>query len=67
MLKNSHNRETYNCRNSGVVDTGSKFATGVVDTGGKVTYSSEYLPPISMTPVANNVNNIRFAYTSKSK
>jgi hypothetical protein len=38
MLKNSHNRETYNCRNSGVVDTGSKFATGVVDTGGKVTY-----------------------------
>jgi hypothetical protein len=59
MLKNSHNRETYNCRNSGVVDTGSKFATDVVDTGGKVTFSSEYLPPMSTTPVANNGSNIR--------
>jgi hypothetical protein len=42
-----------------VVDTGSKFATGVVDTGGKVTYSSEYLPPMTTTPVANNGSNIR--------
>jgi hypothetical protein len=62
MLKNSHNRETCNCRDSGVVDTGSKFATGVVDTGGKVTYSSEYMPPISTTPVANNGSNSRTIY-----
>ena len=36
---------------TGVVDTGGKFATGVKDAGGK-------LPPVSMTPVANNGNNI---------
>jgi hypothetical protein len=35
-----------------VVDTGGKFATGVNDAGGK-------LQPVSMTPVANNENNIR--------
>ncbi len=37
---------------TGVNDTGSKFATGVSDAGGK-------LPPVSTTPAANNVNNIR--------
>jgi hypothetical protein len=37
---------------AGVNDTGGKFATGVNDAGGK-------FPPVSMTPVANNGNNIR--------
>jgi hypothetical protein len=32
--------------------TGGKFAAGVADTGGN-------LPPASLTPVANNGNNIR--------
>ena len=31
---------------TGVADTGGKFAAGVIDTGG-------YLPPVSLTPVAN--------------
>jgi hypothetical protein len=35
-----------------VVDTGGKFTTGVNDAGGK-------LLPVSLTPVANNGNNIR--------
>jgi hypothetical protein len=35
-----------------VIDTGGKFATGVNDAGSK-------LPPVSLTPVANNGNNIR--------
>jgi hypothetical protein len=46
-----------------VVDTGGKFATGVNDTGGcHRTGSSDTgrkLPPVSMTPVANNGNNIK--------
>jgi hypothetical protein len=36
---------------TGVVDTSDKFAAGVVDTSGK--------PQVSMTPAANNGNNIR--------
>jgi hypothetical protein len=52
-----------------VVDTGGKFATGVNDTGGK--FCRRYqrhrwkfdtggnLPPVTMTPVANNGYNIR--------
>ncbi len=43
---------------TGVNDTGSKFAAGVVDTGGN-------LPPVSLTPVANNGNNIRLQTTWK--
>jgi hypothetical protein len=46
-----------------VVDTGGKFATGVNDTGGKfaagVNDTGGNLPPVSLTPVANNGNNIR--------
>jgi hypothetical protein len=48
-----------------VVDTGGKFATGVNDIGGKfaagVNDTGGNLPPVSttMTPVANNWNNIR--------
>ncbi len=38
---------------TGVNDTGGKFAAGVADTGGN-------LPPASLTPVANNGNNIRY-------
>jgi hypothetical protein len=37
---------------TGVNDTAGKFATGINDTGGN-------LPPVSMTPEANNGNNIR--------
>jgi hypothetical protein len=40
---------------TGVVDTGGKFATGVKDTGGKFAN----LPPVSLTPVANNGKHIR--------
>jgi hypothetical protein len=43
-----------------VVDTGGKFATGVSDTcGNGVNDAGGKLPPVSMTPVANNGNNIR--------
>jgi hypothetical protein len=57
-----------------VVDTGGKFATGVNDTGGKFaacvndaggkllsvsTTPAANLPPVSLTPEANNGNNIR--------
>jgi hypothetical protein len=49
-----------------VVDTGGKFATGVNETGGKFAAGVNNagdnlpnLPPVSMTPVANNGNNIR--------
>ncbi len=46
-----------------VVDTGGKFATGVNDTGSKfaagVNNTGGKLPPVSMTPVANNKINIR--------
>ncbi len=46
-----------------VVDTGGKFATGVNDTGGNfatgVNDAGGKLPPVSLTPVANNGNNIR--------
>ncbi len=46
-----------------VVDTGGKFATGVFDTSRKfatgVNDASGKLPPVSMTSVANNGNNIR--------
>jgi hypothetical protein len=45
-----------------VVNTGGKFATGVNDTGGKfaagINGTGGNLPPVSMTPVANNGNNI---------
>jgi hypothetical protein len=41
---------------AGDVDTCGKFATGVNDTGGK-------LPPVSMTPVANNGSKIRLLTT----
>jgi hypothetical protein len=48
---------------TGVIDTGGKFATGVNDTGGKLpqvsTTLAVYLPPMSMTLVASNGNNIR--------
>jgi hypothetical protein len=37
---------------TGVNDTGGKFSASVVDTGGN-------LPPASLTPAANNWNNIR--------
>jgi hypothetical protein len=39
-----------------VVDTDGKIAAGVNDTGGN-------LPPVSMTPVANNRKNIRLLKT----
>jgi hypothetical protein len=52
-----------------VVDTGGKFATGVNDTGGKfatgvndaggILPPAANLPPVSLTPVANNGNNVR--------
>jgi hypothetical protein len=46
-----------------VVDTGGKFATGVNNTSGKfaagVNNTGDNLPLVSMTPVANNGNNIR--------
>jgi hypothetical protein len=58
-----------------VVDTGGKFATGVNDTGGKfaagfndaggkffatgINDTAANLPPVSLTPLANNGNNIR--------
>jgi hypothetical protein len=48
---------------AGVVDTSGNFATGVNDTGSKfatgVNDISGNLPPVSMTPAANNGNNIR--------
>ncbi len=44
---------------AGDVNTGGKFAAGVNHTGGK-------LPPVSITPVANNENNIRIL-TPKSE
>jgi hypothetical protein len=40
-----------------VVDTGGKFATGVNDTGGK--FAAGVNKSVSLTPVANNWNNIR--------
>ncbi len=43
---------------TGVNDTGGKFAAGVNDTGGNLPPEAN-LPPVSMTPVANNVINIR--------
>ena len=42
---------------TGVHDTGDKFAAGIIDTGGIDTGGN--LPPVSLTPVANNGNNIR--------
>jgi hypothetical protein len=46
-----------------IVDTGGKFATGVNDTCGKfatrVNDAGGKLLPLSTTPAANNVNNIR--------
>ena len=46
-----------------VVDTGGKFVTGVKNTGGKIAAGVKdtggKLPPVSMTPVANNGINIR--------
>jgi hypothetical protein len=44
-----------------VVDTGGKFAIGVNDTAGVnlSTTPVANLPLMSMTPVANNGNNIR--------
>ncbi len=48
---------------TGVNDTGGKFAAGVNDAGGKLllvsTTLAANLPPVSLTPVANNGNNIR--------
>ncbi len=45
------------------VDTGGKFSAGVNDAGGKLppvsTTSAANLPPVSLTPVANNENSIR--------
>jgi hypothetical protein len=45
-----------------VVDTGGKFAIGVNDTGGKfavgVNDAGGKLPPVSLTLVTNNGNNI---------
>jgi hypothetical protein len=50
-------------RFASVVDTGGKFATGVNDTDGKfavgVNNTGGNLPPVSMTPVANNGNSLR--------
>jgi hypothetical protein len=48
---------------TGVVDTGGKFATGVAYTSGK--FAARFndtigkLPPVSVTQVANNGDNIR--------
>jgi hypothetical protein len=46
-----------------VVYTGGKFAAGVNDAGGKLppvsTTPAANLPPVSLTPVENNGNNIR--------
>ncbi len=46
-----------------IFDTGDKFATGVNDAGGKLlpvsTTPAANLPPVLLTPVANNGNNIR--------
>ena len=42
---------------TGVNDIGGKFAASVNDTGGKLPPVST--TPVSMTPVANNGNNIR--------
>jgi hypothetical protein len=48
-------------------DTGDKFATGVHDAGGKLppesTTPAANLPLVSMTPEANNGNNIRLLTT----
>jgi hypothetical protein len=48
---------------TGVNDTGGKFAAGVNDAGGKLPPVSTTLAavslPVSLTPVANNGNNIR--------
>jgi hypothetical protein len=52
---------------TGVNDTRGKFATGVTDTGGKLPRGindtggkfAPVSPPVSLTPVANNWNNIR--------
>ncbi len=46
---------------SSVVDTGGKFATGVNDTDLPLvsTTPAANLPPVSLTPVANNEINIR--------
>jgi hypothetical protein len=57
---------------TGINDTGGKFATGVKDTGGQfaagvndtefaasVNNAGGKLPSVSMTPAANNGNNIR--------
>ncbi len=55
---------------TGVNDTGGKFAAGVNDAGGKFppvsTTPAANFPPVSLTPVANNVNNIRLQ-TPKSE
>ncbi len=48
----SENLKNFATSFASVVDTGGKFATVVNDTGGN-------LPPLSLTPVANNGNNIR--------
>jgi hypothetical protein len=46
-----------------VVDTSGKFATSVNDTDGNfaagVNVTGGKLPPVSMSPAANNWNNIR--------
>ncbi len=48
---------------TGVNDTGGKFAAGGNDAGGKLslvlTTLAANLPPVSLTPVANNGNNIK--------
>jgi hypothetical protein len=50
---------------TGVSDTGGKFAAGINDAGGKMPPGSN-LPPVSLTPLANNGNNIRLL-TPKSE
>ncbi len=54
-------------RQSGVNDTGGKFATAANDTSGKfatgVNDAGGKLPPVSATPAANNENSIRLLTT----
>jgi hypothetical protein len=50
---------------TGINNTGGKFAAGVNDASGKLPPGST-TPPVSLTPVANNGNNIRLQ-TPKSK
>jgi hypothetical protein len=50
---------------TGVKEIGGKFATGVIDTGGKLllvsTTAAANLPPVLLTPVANNGRNYQTA------